>query len=529
MEQKAPSYNGKIPRSHDRKGIHLKITSLFSGDEVWNGPIRKEATLEILSDQINPSDELVTFYRDSKEIPKEYLKLPLTKLREEILENEAENVQEVLEFQFARQKGTDCGLLQAASKGEAQSLEAALEDLKKKTLPQDMKTLHQWCTKALLIATKRMHYGQVQLLVEAKADVEVSLLLAVNQEKKEMVKFLLDLRANIEAKDPEGNTALLLAARKGYEGIVTLLLSEKANVAATNQDGNTALMFLASAGSTEVISQLVKSGASVNDANHDGFTSLHIAVKEGCDDTVKLLLEERDEDTPLLLAAREWQKDRVELLVEKRANVNAANRDGMTPLICLASFGDVALVKLLVENGANTKGTWQGYTALQHAAREGHAETAQILKEILDQKKDILEQELQKLSHENLWERRKLARQKKDIEGDINGAIYVANKNRNRQVSKVLKAQGTKEQRFPRLKAWRGARSCVLREWFCIAMEPVQLAPQRTVVRLQIRKLKAVKTIRCRRCHVKICQVRGWFSFTFRPSLVEAFDLDTHA
>lgn len=337
MEQKAPSYNGKIPRSHDRKGIDLKITNLFSGDEVWNGPIRKRATLEILSNQINPSDELVTFYRDSKEIPKEYLKLSLTKLREKILENEAENVQEVLEFQFARQNGTDCGLLQAASKGEAQSLEAALEILKNKT-PQDVK---RWCTKALLIATKRMHYGQVQLLVEAKADVEASLLLAVNQEKKEIVKFLLDLRANIEAKDPESNTALLLAARKGYEGIVTLLLSEKANVAATNQDGNTALMFLASAGSTEVISQLIKSGASVNDANHDGFTSLHIVVKEGCE-TVKLLEEsayidqngKRDEDSPSLLAARESQKDRVELLVENRANVNAANRDGMTPLIC---------------------------------------------------------------------------------------------------------------------------------------------------------------------------------------------------
>ena len=185
---------------------------------------------------------------------------------------------------------------------------------------------------------------------------------------------------------------------------------------------------------------------------------------------MKLLLEEsayidqkngkkRDEDTPLLLAARE-QKDRVELLVEKRANVNAANRDGMTPLICLASFGDEALVKLLVEKGANTNGTWQGYTALQHAARGGHAETAQSLKEILDQKKEILGQELQQLSHENVWQRRKLSRQKQDIEADFNEAIYVANKNRNRQVSKVLQAEGTKEQRFPKFKAWR-ARSCV--------------------------------------------------------------------
>ena len=206
MEQKAPRYNDKICRSCDREGIHLKLTSLFA-EAAWDGPVRKKATLEVLSDQIKTSDELVTFYRDWEEIPKEYLKLPLIRLREEIRKNEAENVQEVLEFQFARQTGTDCGLLQAASKGEAQSLEAALESLKEKTLPQDVE--QQWCTKALLIATKRMHYGQVQLLVDAKADPEVSLLLAVNQEKKEMVKLLLDLRANIEAKDPEGNTALL--------------------------------------------------------------------------------------------------------------------------------------------------------------------------------------------------------------------------------------------------------------------------------------------------------------------------------
>ena len=99
---------------------------------------------------------------------------------------------------------------------------------------------------------------------------------------------------------------------------------------------------------------------------------------------------------PRWLDTREWHDDMVKLLLpgngrkiglrclfQKRANVNAANWDGMTPVICLASFGDVALVKLLVEKHANTNDTWQAYTALQHAARE----TARSLKEILEQHK----------------------------------------------------------------------------------------------------------------------------------------------
>lgn len=85
-----------------------------------------------------------------------------------------------------------------------------------------------------------------------------------------------------------------------------------------------------------------------------------------------------------LLLPGNGRKIGLRCLFQKPANVNAANWDGMTPVICLASFGDVALAKLFfVEKRANTNDTWQAYTALQRAARE----TARSLKDILEQHK----------------------------------------------------------------------------------------------------------------------------------------------
>ena len=45
----------------------MKITDLFA-KEVWNGPVNKNATLEVLSDQIIPSDELVTRLETKQEL-----------------------------------------------------------------------------------------------------------------------------------------------------------------------------------------------------------------------------------------------------------------------------------------------------------------------------------------------------------------------------------------------------------------------------------------------------------------------------
>ena len=56
-----------------------------------------------------------------------------------------------------------------------------------------------------------------------------------------MVSFLPEKRANTEAGDKEGYTALILAAQENQKEVVQVLIENKANVEAQLNNGKTAL------------------------------------------------------------------------------------------------------------------------------------------------------------------------------------------------------------------------------------------------------------------------------------------------
>jgi hypothetical protein len=59
-----------------------------------------------------------------------------------------------------------------------------------------------------------------------------------------VVKVLLDKGANVNAHDPDGETALMAAVGSGNIEVVTMLLDKGADVKAKNKDGRTALKML---------------------------------------------------------------------------------------------------------------------------------------------------------------------------------------------------------------------------------------------------------------------------------------------
>jgi ankyrin repeat protein len=96
----------------------------------------------------------------------------------------------------------------------------------------------------------------------------------------------------------------------------------------------------------------------------------------------KQTVKERDQhgNTPLHYAIESGDIGLVRLLIEQGADVNAVNKEGVTPLIKAAQFGQTEIVKFLHEHGADVnRANSKGETALFKAAEGNHIETVQYL------------------------------------------------------------------------------------------------------------------------------------------------------
>jgi ankyrin repeat protein len=112
------------------------------------------------------------------------------------------------------------------------------------------------------------------------------------------------------------------------------------------------------------------------------------AVKQGNRAAVRALITERanvnaaepDGMTPLHWAVRGDDMQTAELLIRAGANVKAANRYGITPISLAAQNGNPALVEILLKAGADAKSSLpEGETVLMTAARTGNADVIRML------------------------------------------------------------------------------------------------------------------------------------------------------
>jgi uncharacterized protein len=185
----------------------------------------------------------------------------------------------------------------------------------------------------------------------------------------------------MRAAIPGGKTALLYAARDGHLSIVRQLLDAGAAVDAADPNGITALIMAASNERMTVARLLIEAGADINAADWYGRTALWSAI------------DVRNLDTPNPPAGNGVDRERalelIRLLVERGADLNPRIREmpvvrrhllplgslswvdfsGETPLIRAALAGDVTVLRLLLEHGADPLiATEGGTTALMAAA-----------------------------------------------------------------------------------------------------------------------------------------------------------------
>lgn len=138
------------------------------------------------------------------------------------------------------------------------------------------------------------------------------------------------------------NPELYTAIVRGEVEAVRSLLDQGCSATETDADGFTALMHavLAESSREEIVAMLISAGADVN-AKDKGqqWTPLAFAAREGKVAICKILLDSGSDieaidvfgNTPLWRAAMTNKPDVVRYLVQSGANLDHANRNGVTP------------------------------------------------------------------------------------------------------------------------------------------------------------------------------------------------------
>ncbi len=160
---------------------------------------------------------------------------------------------------------------------------------------------------------------------------------AVRQGDVTQAAQLLDAGTNLAAPDPTGEPPLLIAALEGHADVVALLLDRGADINVRNKSGLTALHAAAYGGNLPVVELLLSKGALVNDSdNFFKMSPLHAAAEEGYADVVKVLLgakadieaKERNGYTPLTQAGWREHWDAADLLMKAGAKCQKADLVG---------------------------------------------------------------------------------------------------------------------------------------------------------------------------------------------------------
>jgi ankyrin repeat protein len=271
-------------------------------------------------------------------------------------------------------------------------------------------------------AVERGFKGVVEVLLAHKADVNAGYMTALHVAIKEknlpIAELLLTNGASLNAlyahswnqgpaalhslATPDG-TPLHFAIQIGNPTIARLLTAKGADVnLRTFHGGLTPLHYvsnpmLSRENSVEMIEMLLGAGAKIDALGADGgqlpgWTPLHIAVyhklphivqlllEKGADPNVPLTAQAGNERTALNMAVGSGATEIVELLLKHKADVNARDTSGNTPLLRAMSEANLPIAEVLLAHKADvTAIDSEGNTVLARAVHADNRAMARLL------------------------------------------------------------------------------------------------------------------------------------------------------
>jgi len=252
--------------------------------------------------------------------------------------------------------------------------------------------------------------AMIEKLLNAGADPnsalpngETVVMTAARTGRVDAVTALLSRGARVDgAEDVKGQTALMWALSERHLDVAEALIASGADVQARSTSGFSPILFAARQGDLDAVKMLLDRGADVGETALDGTSVLHMATVRGHVELVEFLLDQGVDPnadgngyTPLHWAAgwwetattrdysvREWsrlaglpEEERMRLLealLAGGANVNArttrnpprfgssawkihggGSAAGATPLFFAAMTGDIEVMRLLLDHGAD--------------------------------------------------------------------------------------------------------------------------------------------------------------------------------
>ena len=229
----------------------------------------------------------------------------------------------------------------------------------------------------LMWASARRHPAMMQLLISAGADVN-----ARSTDRNYQRHVTAEGRP--KSLDSGGLTPLLYSARENCHACVEVLLKNKADINLPDPDGVSPLLVAIMNANWDLAQQLIDAGADVNQWDIFGETPLFIAIngRNRLDGGRGTSIDPMNKTTGTQM---------VRTLLDRGANPNTqlffapanlngnTNTRGSNPLIRAANNGDVEMVKLLLEKGADaTIMTADRQTAI-HAVIAGRSNEKQAI------------------------------------------------------------------------------------------------------------------------------------------------------